>query len=384
MEAFWDYPVEGSAPVRDGLKTYPDVDMALMRRAAHALRAPRPGDLKVLMDALQQRHGAEYLFWRETAAADAATVAYLDDPLHRPNTIIVDISEKIGVSTDEMLRIALRDEDEFRSRARISAAAVNIVDLATHALIGRHAYFATPEMSEVIISGATRDIKDLALTPADLPSPQGLLLMNRPSGSGAVLWWAPGPDNTIWAATKSVRLLEKWLLSDPKAAEFPLHPYVMASLSDPISDAAPVVRDVTLPFEALAGHAPDRGRFDEPDASGVLQIFLSFAHMIRQEIAEATTVSTPPAPVVDKKGRKRFRKDTITFLSVRRSPPKAGRGDSHREYSHRWVVRGHWRRQWYPSEGRHKPKWIMEYIAGPEDAPLLVHDKVTIVDRPAE
>lgn len=383
MEAFWNYPVSGAAPVRNGLETYPDVDMELMQRAARALRTPGPADLKVLMDALQQRHGAEYIYWRETATADAATVGYIDDPLHRPSATIVNISEKVGVSTEEMLRIALRDEDEFRSRARVSAAAVNVTDLATHALIGRHAYFATPEMSEVILSGATRDIKDLALTPADLPSPQGLLLMNRPDGS-AVLWWAPGPDNAIWASTKSVKLLEAWLLSDPRDVKFPLHPYVMATLSHPMSDEAPVVRDVVLPFEALAGHAPDRGRFDEPDASGVLQIFLSFAHMIRQEIADVSAVSTPPAPVIDKKGRKRFRKDTITFLSVRRSPSKAGRGESHREYSHRWVVRGHWRRQWYPSEGRHKPKWIMEYIAGPEDAPLLVHDKVTIVDRPAE
>jgi hypothetical protein len=35
-----------------------------------------------------------------------------------------------------------------------------------------------------------------------------------------------------------------------------------------------------------------------------------------------------------------------------------------------WEVRGHWRDQWYPSEGVHKPKFIEAYIKGPPDKPL--------------
>ncbi|MBM4574954.1 hypothetical protein GS896_25650 [Rhodococcus hoagii] len=46
------------------------------------------------------------------------------------------------------------------------------------------------------------------------------------------------------------------------------------------------------------------------------------------------------------------------------------------QYSHRWVVRGHWRRQWYDSLGTHKPIWINEHIKGPDDAPLVVKEKV--------
>jgi hypothetical protein len=45
------------------------------------------------------------------------------------------------------------------------------------------------------------------------------------------------------------------------------------------------------------------------------------------------------------------------------------------EYSCRWIVQGHVRNQYYPSEGRHKPKWIDSYPKGPEDKPLRTPTK---------
>jgi hypothetical protein len=47
-----------------------------------------------------------------------------------------------------------------------------------------------------------------------------------------------------------------------------------------------------------------------------------------------------------------------------------GHGD--REYHQRWIVRGHWRQQWYPSMNENRPKWIAPYVKGPADAPLKV------------
>ena len=45
--------------------------------------------------------------------------------------------------------------------------------------------------------------------------------------------------------------------------------------------------------------------------------------------------------------------------------------DSHDvEWSCRWLVRGHWRRQWYPRQERHQMIWITPYVKGPEDKPL--------------
>lgn len=58
-------------------------------------------------------------------------------------------------------------------------------------------------------------------------------------------------------------------------------------------------------------------------------------------------------------------------------------GDEHGtiEYSHRFMVTGHWRNQWYPSIQSHRPRWIAPYIKGPDDKPLVVRDTAFLVDR---
>jgi hypothetical protein len=40
------------------------------------------------------------------------------------------------------------------------------------------------------------------------------------------------------------------------------------------------------------------------------------------------------------------------------------------EWSHQWVVSGHWRQQFYPSTGEHRPIFVLPYVKGPEDKPL--------------
>ena len=54
---------------------------------------------------------------------------------------------------------------------------------------------------------------------------------------------------------------------------------------------------------------------------------------------------------------------------------------SGREYTHRWWVNSHWRRQWYPSEKRHKPKFIEGYVKGPDEKPFQQKDTAYIWRR---
>jgi hypothetical protein len=67
----------------------------------------------------------------------------------------------------------------------------------------------------------------------------------------------------------------------------------------------------------------------------------------------------------------------------RRRPPRHSDEEvgSGREYTHRWWVNAHWRRQWYPSEGRHKPKYIEGYIKGPDDKPFQQKDTAYVWRR---
>lgn len=63
---------------------------------------------------------------------------------------------------------------------------------------------------------------------------------------------------------------------------------------------------------------------------------------------------------------------SIVIVRLRR--PDAPSDPEHRavEWSHRWLVSGHWRNQYYPSTGTHRQVFINPYIKGPPDAPLEV------------
>lgn len=54
-------------------------------------------------------------------------------------------------------------------------------------------------------------------------------------------------------------------------------------------------------------------------------------------------------------------------------------GSSDVDWSHRWVVSGHWRNHWHPKEQEHRRRWIESYIKGPDDKPLVVRPTVKLV-----
>ena len=50
-------------------------------------------------------------------------------------------------------------------------------------------------------------------------------------------------------------------------------------------------------------------------------------------------------------------------------------------YSHRFIVRGHWRNQWFPSLDRHQPIWIEPFVKGPVGTPIAGGTKLFAVVR---
>ncbi len=51
---------------------------------------------------------------------------------------------------------------------------------------------------------------------------------------------------------------------------------------------------------------------------------------------------------------------------------RTGNGESGgRQWQHKWIVKMHKVRQWYPSEQRHKVIYRGPYVKGPDDKPLL-------------
>jgi hypothetical protein len=91
---------------------------------------------------------------------------------------------------------------------------------------------------------------------------------------------------------------------------------------------------------------------------------------------------------LDRATRRRMppeRQDSVVQIVELRArqvtPREPGMEEASRQYSVRWVVRGHWRSQWYPSLDRHKPLWISAYDKGPEGAPLRSATKLFAVAR---
>ena len=68
----------------------------------------------------------------------------------------------------------------------------------------------------------------------------------------------------------------------------------------------------------------------------------------------------------------------VRVVTLRRTRPETDVMETDVEWSHRWIVRGHWRNQFLPSNRSHRLQWIAPFQKGPEDKPLIV--KSTIFD----
>ncbi|MFF5522570.1 hypothetical protein [Streptomyces coeruleorubidus] len=102
--------------------------------------------------------------------------------------------------------------------------------------------------------------------------------------------------------------------------------------------------------------------------------------LMRQPLAEAEDIEP------DRATRKRLRRlghepASVRLIGLRRPKPGPEKGDGSREYHYRWIVRGHWRQQWYPKRQVHRPVWIAPHVKGPEGASMMGGEKVNVWQR---
>lgn len=75
----------------------------------------------------------------------------------------------------------------------------------------------------------------------------------------------------------------------------------------------------------------------------------------------------------------------IQVITLRRAHPEGEARESSGipvEWTCQWVVSGHWRQQFYPSTGEHRPVFVLPYIKGPEGLPLKAPaERVFVVAR---
>ncbi|WP_158170858.1 hypothetical protein [Rhodococcus sp. JT-3] len=371
------------------------IDKALIGRASRLLRILAPVHMPTIMDAVMARANEALEHVSGQAILWGSLIEAGDEgPLEKP---VQEEAERYGVSAEEIREkfVAMSEKDPaFHEAGRVAMWLNSAYSLSKVAVAERHCFFATEETSALVLAGANDAITRVAATAADLPSPNGIAYFDRaPAVGGFFLLWGVRTDGLLQASVCSAPMLMGWLERDPKPIPggtpnergfWPL-PFRQAKMSAAQSDEPPHPIDVSAPttMKFESGNEPTpltEDPLDRVEADLAVPILLSFAHMMRQhKLVDAEPESHPSKGPADRKGRRSNRLDTITYLSYRPRSKAKSESSPQRHYSHRWVVRGHWRKQWYPSLNRHIPIWITEYIAGPEDSPIRVRDKVGLV-----
>lgn len=154
------------------------------------------------------------------------------------------------------------------------------------------------------------------------------------------------PERESWEALGQWSILYSGLLPFGKVEDFEMTAFKDSSVTDTIDslDKAVKVRRMTW------------------------VLLQSFFRLSRQIVP-----TKAPLPRQLRRDRKRhYRTEDVTVITLRRQrhPDHPDHEVGEVDWKWQWVVRGHWRNQWYPSIKQHRQIWVMPYMKGPEDAPI--------------
>jgi hypothetical protein len=250
-------------------------------------------------------------------------------------------------------------------------------------------WFVSDAMTD-LVAHAWKDVPATTLTPHLLPDPEGLVIFAHP---------LVGLD----AATATPLMVDGYLWGPAELARLGVPPVECISL-------APVAHRQSAPALSNKYHSEDYwgplGHTDwaiGADTDTVTEIEpedltpVRVASMVEDRrmmatfwllasqpnIAEASDAPLP-RPVRRREERAGRPAPRVRLVDVRRPRRPPGPPGAHRDvdWSHRWVVRGHWRQQAYgPGRTLHRPRWIAPFVKGPDDKPLVVDETVKVWQR---
>ena len=220
-------------------------------------------------------------------------------------------------------------------------------------------YWVSAEMLD-LVEHAASSLPDEPLCPEELPCPVGCCLTERSiradevTHEGDMRGWC-------WASMPATALHPAYLLITAFGLD------VEAGLLFPVS--ADCIDYGDRPLSVL--NEDLRGPDDVPRRA----MPRTFWKLAQQRIAS----NSPGLP--SRATRRRLEKagleiPTSTVVTLRAfAGQHAEPGDGAVDWTHRWVVSGHWRQQWLPSVRAHRAQWIVPYVKGPESKPLVLKDR---------
>jgi hypothetical protein len=101
-----------------------------------------------------------------------------------------------------------------------------------------------------------------------------------------------------------------------------------------------------------------------------------FFRLVMQRIADVSVLN--PDRATRKRAKRAGVGSSVNVVRLRRPEHLSDPGPDHHkvEWSHQWIVSGHWRWQWYPSIQAHRQIWISPYVKGPEGKELIIKPRV--------
>lgn len=271
-------------------------------------------------------------------------------------------------------------------------------------------YFVTKDMTMLTL-GAAKSLPEYSLHPEDVPSECGFVVWEEPVALAAKGRHTDFDDIPVVAASWGQLEHGVWVSfwSDGRAAqdawvrsghvsEEDAHKARQAGLVGPlVYEREAVLWYIEEAYWAsTVSERPelwvrkpgddkvivmDPDRPESADIEHLHRVIITTWLLMSQPIAATESVS-PSRPARKRIERAGGRVSDVRLITLRHKPRPRPEGESTPvDWKHRWVVDGHWRNQWYPSRKRHKPKYIHEYMKGPEGAPLLGAEKVRVLRR---
>ena len=223
------------------------------------------------------------------------------------------------------------------------------------------AVFVVAEDMQAVATHSAQSMPRQEFLRTDLPTPSGMMLFEHPlmidgvDGSILGLSWhtsdATGEENAFFTF---------WERLDDTAAEFQ---YEMGRLGVRLPRLYPR-GSMAVAFGRPFGD----GRHDLP-------VIVAMWTLMQQPLASSERIQ-PDRAASRRAARAGMPEQSISVIRLRRVTSPHSAEPSARDYSVRWIVRGHWRNQYLPSRQTHRLQWITEHVKGPEDKPLKLTEKV--------
>ncbi|GAA1880761.1 hypothetical protein GCM10009687_56220 [Asanoa iriomotensis] len=251
------------------------------------------------------------------------------------------------------------------------------------ALVRGELFYVDPPMMELAVA-ASATLPDFRMNWEDIPAPEGLIYLGKPVAALDEDRSQVFISAISWYAWKRVAILTYYADRDSYVSggyeHFgrslpPAFFFTSGAITFPESSESMAAEFHAGPDDRNLSAA----EMDEINGMANLMAVLKTVWLLMfQPLADVTIadVSRPAPAQATRPGRRPSRiKDQVRVIQLRR-PPSTGAGASDREYHHQWMVRGHWRQQWYPVRQVHRPIWIAPHVKGPEGRPLLGGEKV--------